>query len=176
MFKIQNSNKPKTGFSILALAIAMVLVVLVFRLTVAPQVDAAPALPDGPDGGVVALENAIVAANMFPSPATIMLAKNGTYDLTAGTLNITSNITIKGRSSTINGNTTFGIFHVGDVGDLTLKNLTLSGGGSASNGGGIYISKGGAVTLKSTTISGNTAAGLGGGGIYISNGSTVRLH
>ena len=68
MFKILRLNKPKAPFTVLALAIATVMGVLLFQLTVsAPQVYAAPPLPDGPDGGVAALENAIVAANISPT-------------------------------------------------------------------------------------------------------------
>lgn len=166
MFKIY---KLEAGFSNLLLAIAIVMGVLIFQLTVAAsQVDAAPPLPDGPDGGVVALALAIGAANDFPNPTTITLAKNGTYVLTGALPNITSKITINGRGSTIDGADTYQVFSVGaGGGDLTLKDLTVTGG-SASDGGGIWNQ--GALTLQDSTISGNSA-GEDGGGIFNYDGT-----
>ncbi len=55
-------------------------------------------------------------------------------------------------------------------GSLTLKNSTLSGN-SADIGGGIY-NFGGNVTVENSTLSGNAAAFYGGGGIYNAYGLT----
>ena len=76
------------------LTLAMLAIVTAVLLQVSPnRVDAAPAIPD-----VDALYDAIDAANDFPNPTTITLAKNGVYVLTEALPYITSNITINGRS------------------------------------------------------------------------------
>jgi len=79
---------------------------------------------------------------------------------------ITSAITIEGDGYTIardaGASENFRIFEV-QTGDLTLNNMTLSGGSTPFNGGGIL--NGGTLTLNDSTVSGNTA-GSGGGGIF----------
>ena len=66
-----------------------------------------------------------------------------------------------------------------DTGDLTLTNLTITGGRAQGNfeaGGGVFFSSDGTLTLNESTVSGNLAAGSGGGvfatEVHLSN-STV---
>jgi predicted outer membrane repeat protein len=140
-----------------------------------------------PGGSGCTLQDAIIAANTDTAtgscPAgdlgadTINFATaNGTYliDSNYGVAlpTINTEITIQG-----NGNTTLdaeGMFRVLTVdlgGSLGIANATITGG-SAADGGGIYVA-GGRLSLTSTTISGNTAVDNGGGIYAIS--STVSL-
>ena len=73
------------------------------------------------------------------------------------------------NGATIERTDSFRIFFVGSNGDLTLNDLTVSGG-SATNGGGIFNS-GGTVTLNGSSISDNTADN--GGGIFNNVGTVV---
>ncbi|MEM8864125.1 MAG: choice-of-anchor Q domain-containing protein, partial [Planctomycetota bacterium] len=79
-------------------------------------------------------------------------------------------------SSAVSGNSTtsFGT-HGGGIhtffGAVTLTSSTVSGNISGGLGGGIY-SLSGAVTLTSSTVSGNTIGGLG-GGIFTSDGAVT---
>ncbi|MBX3009963.1 MAG: hypothetical protein KF832_00605 [Caldilineaceae bacterium] len=86
---------------------------------------------------------------------TLTAAVNG-YD---GLPPITSLITIEGSGFTIARDTSapeFRIVSVESGGDLTLNNITISGGQTAVNNGG-GISNFGTVTLNNSTLSGNTA-------------------
>ena len=78
------------------------------------------------------------------------------------TLMVSSEIVLEGRGFSVNGGGKQ-IFNV-TAGSLTLKNLTLSGGFSPTNGGAIAVSNA-ALTLTNSVVSGNGAQGLG-GGIY----------
>ncbi len=107
---------------------------------------------------------------------TIKLPANGVFTLTAahgyyngsntGLPQITSDITIQGNGSTIRRDTAdldqFRILSVYHTAALTLNNVTISGGHSAADGGGIYIN-GGELTINNSTISDSTAQGRGGG-------------
>jgi len=61
------------------------------------------------------------------------------------------------------------------AGNLSLSNLTITGG-SSTRGGGIDI-EGGSISLTNTTIRGNQATGDGaeGGGIYVRNGNETTI-
>jgi hypothetical protein len=94
---------------------------------------------------------------------------------------ITSPITIVGDGAKIIRQTTapdFRLIAVTSTGDLTLKNVALFGGLSyGASGGGIHNR--GTLTIKSSTISGNTVAGsvlrpdAYGGGIYNHSGTVT---
>jgi hypothetical protein len=102
---------------------------------------------------------------------TIVLPRKKTHRLTSSypySLNglpvITSQITIAGRGGKIVRDAAapeFRLVSVGPSGDLTLKNLTLSGGAYSGNGGG--IANLGYVAIENGTVSGNSAGGAGGG-------------
>ena len=122
---------------------------------------------------------------------------NSTYDAT-GLPVITSQITIEGNGAKITrkgGAPLFRLIAVGATGDLTLKNVTLSGGNAEVYGGAIHNAGHphhseqhdlgqrrratwwwhhnvvGTLTIENSTISGNTAGNDSGGGGGISNGS-----
>ena len=85
---------------------------------------------------------------------------------------ITSRITIEGNGATIarQGNApAFGLMAVSFAADLTLQNLTLRGGSSAVGGA---VLNSGTLTIKSSTISGNTSSSSG-GGIFSQDGTVV---
>jgi hypothetical protein len=128
-------------------------------------------VPCDPD----ALITAINLANAH-SGATLSLAGNCTYTLTtnlneAGLPVITQPITIDGNNATLiraANATAFRIFEVATGGNLTLQNLTVTGGRSVSTtpaGGGIHVRPGGAARLIHTTIKNNSSVSRG-GGIY----------
>ena len=117
-------------------------------------------------------------------PNTITLSKNSTHTLTSayyygysGLPDITSQITISGTGARIVGSGGFRLITVSYYGNLTLKDLTLSGGSTYYGGGGA-VANYGSLTIDKTTITGNTAYGNGGGifnlgSLTITNGSTV---
>ncbi|MFI9561273.1 hypothetical protein [Nonomuraea endophytica] len=124
-----------------------------------------------------ALVTAVNTANAAGG-GTITLLAGCTYTLTSSNGNdgvngpaglpiITTPITFEGNANIIKRSATasaFRIVQVGPTGGITLKAVTLSGGHAAAtghdNGGGILNF--GAVTLTGSTLSGNTANGLGG--------------
>jgi CSLREA domain-containing protein len=61
------------------------------------------------------------------------------------------------------------VFSVALTGNLTLSDVTVSGGATAGQGGGILV-LGGSLALHDAEVAGNVATG-GGGGIAISNGA-----
>ena len=130
--------------------------------TVALLVQALPNAADAapvPNGNVTALRAAIT--NAAPGD-TIVLAANGTYTLDGTELEIVKKLTINGRGATISGNAASRVIYVENTGNLTLRDVIITGG-SAEEGGGIFNS-GGTVTLKDkSSVTGNTASGSGGG-------------
>lgn len=72
----------------------------------------------------------------------------------------------------IDGGGQSGVFDVS--GDLTVKNGTIQGGHTHTNGGAIYAGKDSTVTLEDTVVTNNTAAGNG-DGIYAAEGATINL-
>jgi hypothetical protein len=108
---------------------------------------------------------------------TLTRAYNTSYGPT-GVLLITSEITIQGNKTKIirqKGAPEFSLITVGTFGDLTLNNVTLSGG-AGGNGGA--INSHGLLAINNSTISGNTGSSHGGailslGDYVIINGSTI---
>jgi hypothetical protein len=104
---------------------------------------------------------------ILPAKANVTLSNAyGTiYSSPIGLPLITSRITIEGNGATIarQGNApAFGLLAVDFSADLTLQSITLSGGCSGSGGG---VLNSGTLSIKDSTISGNTA-NFGGGGVY----------
>jgi Putative Ig domain len=105
---------------------------------------------------------------VLPASANVILS--AVHGLTYGQFGnpiglplITSPITIEGNGAMISREGTapaFGLMAVRFPGDLTLQRVTLSGGSSSGNGGGV-INRG-KLTIEESTISGNTAD-FGGG-------------
>lgn len=110
---------------------------------------------------------------------TIEFQTTGTILLTGVAVSINKNLTIDGTGANITvsganlvGITKGGVFHVSS-GNVSINNLTITGG-TAKTGGGIWTSNGN-LTLTNDTISGNTATSTieAGGGIY--NFGTLTL-
>ena len=114
-----------------------------------------------------ALIAAVTAANAAGGGA-INLAPRCHYALTTAVGNgdglppVTTRIAVNGNGATIDGTGTVRVFEVdGPGGNLSLTNVTITGG-SADNGGGIE-NLGGTVTLNFSTVTRNTATDAGGG-------------
>jgi hypothetical protein len=110
---------------------------------------------------------AITAANAAGGGA-INLAPRCHYALTTavsggdGLPPVTTRIAVNGNGATIDGTGAVRVFEVdGPGGNLSLTNVTITGG-SADNGGGIE-NVGGTVTLTFSTVTRNTATDAGGG-------------
>ena len=147
---------------------------------------------DGDDmnaaNGVTTLREAIRMANTTAGADTISFADNlsgQTINLGGAELAITEAVTIDGaplaQNVTINAQQLSRIFHItADTGDFTLAGLTLTGGRTTGNngpftaiyhGGAIRSVTSGLLTIKESTISGNSTTGdkADGGGIYAAN-------
>ncbi|WP_146446537.1 right-handed parallel beta-helix repeat-containing protein, partial [Botrimarina colliarenosi] len=142
--------------------------------------------------GQFSLREAIFLANANAGPNTITFAtgmSGQTVLLTGGELEITETLTIDAsaltsnvvidaqqQSRVLNFSTTSG--------DLSLERLTLTGGNVVSigygstGGGGILFNSDGALTLTSSTISGNSTTGFGasGGGISAHAGNVSLVN
>ena len=94
-----------------------------------------------------------------PGPA------RGTND-TSGMLSITGPT----AGMTINGGETSGVFLIASGASATLTSLTISGGSTSGNGGGVYND--GTATIVDCTITGNSAAK--GGGVYSKGTVTIE--
>lgn len=128
-----------------------------------------------------ALTTAIVAA----SPgATLSLSRDCTYHLTSvfdssgeGLPPITQSLTIRGNGATIVrdglGTASFRIFRVTSGGNLRLEDLTVRGGRTSGNGGGILVDSGGRLTLVGVDVIDNTSLNNSGGGVAVSTGATA---
>jgi predicted outer membrane repeat protein len=165
-----------------------------------------------PDGDVQALITAIEDAHSSSGAVTIDLASSGDYQLTAeytgdsssgnGLPAITGEVTIQGNGATIRrdpDSENFRIFEIEPGGSLHLEGLTVSGGQTQLDGGGIFNSQGhltltdseiinntalygagiaahnnATIEMIDTHISGN-ASGYGGGGIYVISNSTIEV-
>jgi hypothetical protein len=114
-----------------------------------------------------ALVAAINAANTAGG-GTVTLTAGCDYALTTadngenGLPIVTTGISVNGNGATIDGTGSVRIFEVDAPGNLSLQNVTLSGGFAADFGGAI-ANEGGAVTLNHSQVSGNAAIAAGGG-------------
>jgi hypothetical protein len=153
-----------------ALATAGVLIMGLLPVT------AASAKNPGPHGhkthvacSQAALVAAIDAANSNGG-GTLDLAHGCDYKLTMspdssenGLPAVSTAITIRGDHATIDGTGSFRVFEVdGPGGNLTVRQLTITGGSAQDFGGGI-ANLGGTVTLEQTRVTSNSAAVAGGG-------------
>ncbi|HEX3393167.1 MAG TPA: hypothetical protein VHS52_01455 [Acidimicrobiales bacterium] len=144
----------------------------------------------GPGGGAAGLRAAIAHSNHTAGADTIDLAPGCTYVLTKeanpgnGLPVVTGTLVIHGHGATIrrSSESAFRIVEVAPGADLTLDQITVSGGlvsssgGATAFGGGILNS--GQLTIIDSTISDNgvsgTGASAGGGGI--ANNGTLSVH
>ncbi len=119
--------------------------------------------------GHISLRSAIMAAdakggnNKIVLPAgtfTLTIAPTGADDVTTGDLNITGNLTIKGKnpaSTIIDGNNLDRVFQISS-GKVSISNLTIQHGRVVGDGGGI-LNSGGNVTLTSVRLLNDVAVG-----------------
>ncbi|MER7839688.1 hypothetical protein ABTY98_28325 [Streptomyces sp. NPDC096040] len=126
-----------------------------------------------------ALTTAVSAA----SPGeTLSLSHDCTYHLTSafgsgeGLPTIDQSLKIRGNGATIVrdgiGTALFRIFHVNSGGNLRLEDLTVRGGNTSGDGGGILVDSGGRLTLVGVDVIDNTSSNSG-GGVAVSPGATA---
>ncbi|MEN3313928.1 MAG: hypothetical protein V7605_162 [Acidimicrobiaceae bacterium] len=144
----------------------------------------------GPGGGAAGLRAAITHSNNTPGADTIDLAAGCTYVLTNeanpgnGLPVVTGTLVIHGHGATVrrSSESAFRILEVATGADLTLDQITVSGGSISSSGGptafGGGILNSGRLTVVDSTISDNAVSGTGSsaGGGGIANNGTVSLH
>jgi hypothetical protein len=134
------------------------------------------------DSGAGSLRDTIAAAQ---SGDTIVFDPSLAYEtitLSSGSLALSSNVTINGLGAerlTISGNNASQLFTLSGTAEVTLANLTLTGGMS-SQGGAVFIGDSAALTLDSDILSGNQAVGDSngdalGGAIYNSAGASLTI-
>ena len=124
------------------------------------------------DGSANTLRWAIGVANIADTPTSIDIelgASPAMITLELGELDLTNTsqpITIYDGAGqgpvSISGDDESGIFDIGENVTATLSGLTITGGSTQGNGGGLY--NGGSLTLMDCTISGNSA--FAGGAVY----------
>ncbi len=138
-------------------------------------------IPNGLVYGTGGLIQAINTANLSPSLDIICLTPNGSYTVTTlqgadnGLPEITSPIIIRGYNATLTRQSTapqFRLLRVASTGNLTVNNLTLSGG-IAPFGGAIFSS--GVLILNQVRAIGNTALSDG-GALYVNNGVVTLMN
>ena len=146
---------------------------LVFTVAPATTASATPSNFVPCSSGAAGLIAAIKAAN-GSGGGTVSLAWGCTYALTTpdngenGLPVVITPISVFGNGATITGSGAVRIFEVdGPGGNLSLRNVTLTGG-SASDFGGAILNSSGTVTLNQSVVTGNSAAMAGGG---IANGT-----
>src|SRR5215212_1992266 len=115
------------------------------------------------DAGAGSLRQAIIDANAAAGADTINLP-SGTYLLSSQLPTITSPVTIDGDSPnpTIDGGTSVRLFFVASGAQLSLNELTLTQGKTASNDGGAIRNEG-TLVVANSIFSGNTSNNQGGG-------------
>ncbi|MEJ1931239.1 Calx-beta domain-containing protein [Nostoc sp. NIES-2111] len=171
----------------------------------APTILTVTTTADQNDGDIndkqnLSLRDAILIANANPNTDyEIQLTGGTTYNLTSNGVNedaaLTGDLDIKSRSNvlyivSVGGKATIDasgllnsdrVFQVLDGGQLSLRNVVVTGGNTSSNGGGIRVDSNAALDLYNSTVTGNKVSGSysDGGGIYndgvvsLRNGSTV---
>ncbi|MGW1894432.1 hypothetical protein ACWCP6_29950 [Streptomyces sp. NPDC002004] len=154
----------------------------------ATTVAAGPAAAPGvaaTEGSVACSTSALTTAIANAAAGdTLSLARHCTYHLTSayaaddGLPAIGRKLTVHGRDSTIVRDSAnagaFRILHVVSGGDLRLDDVTVRGGHSPGDGGGILVDSGGKLKLEEATLRDNTAT-LAGGGVDVHGGATAAI-
>ncbi len=125
------------------------------------------------DSGVGSLRSAMIQANQYGG-SIIGFTASGVIDLASRLPVISRDVEILGPGAnvlTVSGNGGNEVFMVGYDVTVTIAGLTIADG-FALSGGAIYINPGSTVTVANSTISGNSAGGIG-GGIYNAGTLTV---
>jgi hypothetical protein len=124
------------------------------------------ALPAG-----YSLREAVNLANVVNRAATIdfdpvVFAQAKMIQLTVGKLEVSDQGGLDIESTagvTVQGGGTSVMFQIDPNAQATISGLTITGGGGVAKGAGVFNSAGGNLALKNSTITGNTATGVGGG-------------
>jgi Ca2+-binding RTX toxin-like protein len=124
------------------------------------------ALISSPGADGISLREAILAANATNGANSIEFAIPGTITLTQGQLTISDDLTIQGLGSDdliIDGDENGRVLYVDSGDEVTIEDLTVTGGsvGGLAFGGGIYNA--GDLTLENVAVEGNYAGSIGGG-------------
>jgi CSLREA domain-containing protein len=125
-------------------------------------------------GGYCTLRAAIEEANAEPGAQTIALSDQ-TYQIST-TLVINQDLTITGLGAdrtVVGGSGSDRLLSINGGAKVSLSNLTLTGGDTTSQGGGIYLQQG-SLTLQGMQINDNHAGGAG-GGIWVGDGSSLTV-
>jgi hypothetical protein len=134
------------------------------------------------DSGTGSLRDTIAAAQSGDTIVFDPSLMHETITLTSGPLALSSNLAIDGPGAdllAISGNQQSRIFELSGSAQVTLANLTLTGGQS-SQGGAILIGGTAALTLDNDKFSGNQAVGDAqgnalGGAVYNSAGASLTI-
>jgi CSLREA domain-containing protein len=133
--------------------------------------------PECHSSGAYGVDLITFAASTDGTPITLSISGTGEDVNATGDLDIlfqAGSLTIQGNGPTntiIDGDTIDRVFHVfGRV--TTLDSLTVRGG-SASQGGGMYVNSG-TTTVDASVLSGNTATSTG-GGIYVNTTGILNV-
>jgi hypothetical protein len=166
-------NFPLRRFALLALGLLLAVVSL-YR----PGADAATTWHVSPTGGGTACTQANPCATIAQA---ISNATNGdTIEVAAGTYNqhsitVNKSLTINGagaNTTTVNAQQQGRVFSINSSVTVTLSNLTITGGNTSDDGGGIRTE--GALTVLNCQITGNSC-NLWGGGLRSVSGSTLKV-
>jgi hypothetical protein len=134
------------------------------------------------DSGAGSLRDTLAAAQSGDTIVFDPSLAHETITLSSGPLALTSNLTIDGLGAdllAISGNNASQLFTLNGSAQVTLDNLTLTGGMS-SQGGAIFIGGTAALTLDSDILSGNQAVGDSngnalGGAVYNNAGASLTI-
>jgi hypothetical protein len=134
------------------------------------------------DIGAGSLRAAIAAAQSGDTIVFDPSLTNATITLSSGPLALSNNLIIDGLGATlltISGNNASQLFTLSGTAQVTLANLTLTGGKS-SQGGAVIIGGAAALTLNNDILSGNQAVGDSngnalGGAVYNSAGASLTI-
>ncbi len=140
-------------------------------MTVNPACTTDPVVTTNADSGAGSLRHAVIDA-CVGSTITFAGSVTSPITLTTGQITIGKNLTIQGPGAsllTVSGNNASRIFSISSGFTVNISGLTMSGGNSAGDGGGIFNA--GSLTVNDSVFSGNVAAGGGG----IANTGTLNV-
>jgi hypothetical protein len=131
--------------------------------------------------GLTTLREAADLANNNPGLDTIQFAASLTHsgpaeiDLSLGELQLNDDVTINGQGAdllSIDAQNASRVVRIGTLADVTIRGLTITGGGNVDQAAGIYGDTDSNLTLDSVRVTGNSTRRLTttgadwGGGIY----------
>lgn len=137
--------------------------------------------------GSCTLRAAVQEANASPGPGRIVLDGEANYvlglagtdedDAVSGDLDVDGDLHVEGGGATIDGGGLDRVLHL-HSGQLTLSEVTVTGGAGVAEGAGIRVD-GGSLSLAASVVTGNVATNPAGsargGGIHQSGGTVTLL-